>query len=196
MAIEVGAKKKPFIVHKDLLGHYSDYFGAAFNGSFKEAIEGKLSLLDEFAEVFDIFNAFIYTNQLRDNDGVIGKDLSAITLVCLWLLGDRHLVPALQNAAADALMKSMAELNISPGNAMTLIYDQTIDGSPLRRLVLDSQVHRAACNKDNLAKWPQEALVDLAMAFSDRTPTSRKGSKIPVSHDKCCYHVHAEGEHC
>lgn len=61
VTIEVGPEKKAFIIHKDLLCFYSDYFRAAFNGSFKEAIDGKLSLPNEKAELFDIVNYFVYT---------------------------------------------------------------------------------------------------------------------------------------
>ncbi|THW60564.1 hypothetical protein D6D20_05711 [Aureobasidium pullulans] len=187
VTIEVGAEKKAFVIHKDLLSYYSDYFRAVFNGSFKESVVRKLCLVHEDVDVFDIFNAFVYTNQLRDKNGVIGKDLSTFMLVRLWLFGEQHLVPALQNAAADALMERMAEYDKSPFSIMTHIYALTIDGSPLRRLVIDSQVHRAACNKDHLAKWPQEALVDLAMAFSDRTPTSRRALlDEEVSYRKTC----------
>lgn len=47
MTVEVGPDKTAFKIHKDLLVFYSDYFRGAFNGSFQEAVEGKLSLPDE-----------------------------------------------------------------------------------------------------------------------------------------------------
>lgn len=40
----VGPKKKAYTLHKELLCFYSDYFRAAFNGSFKEATERKIEV--------------------------------------------------------------------------------------------------------------------------------------------------------
>jgi len=46
VAIEVGPEKKQYQVHKDILCHYSEYFPAAFNGSWKESEDKTTPLLD------------------------------------------------------------------------------------------------------------------------------------------------------
>ncbi|THX02282.1 hypothetical protein D6D13_08370 [Aureobasidium pullulans] len=102
VVVEVGLEKQAFSIHKDLLCFYSDYFRGAFDSGFKEAVEGKLSLPTEDPAIFDIFNGFIYTRQLRDATGVQGPDLLFGTLVALWIFGDKYIVPALQNKAIDA----------------------------------------------------------------------------------------------
>ncbi|KAI5257060.1 hypothetical protein E4T42_01325 [Aureobasidium subglaciale] len=86
VTIEVGPNEQVFSIHKDLLSFYSDYFRGAFENGFKEAVEGKMSLLDEDPETFYIFNTFVYTRGLRNAQGLEGSKLSFSTLIDLWLL--------------------------------------------------------------------------------------------------------------
>jgi hypothetical protein len=101
VTIEVGPEKKVYVMHKDLLVFYSDYFRAAFNGTFKEATEGKISLPDEREDVFDIFNHFIYSRRIADQTD---DELSWDQLIGVWLFGDKYIVPSLQNVVMDAFI--------------------------------------------------------------------------------------------
>ncbi|KAF2098500.1 hypothetical protein NA57DRAFT_75742 [Rhizodiscina lignyota] len=64
VTITVGSEKKAFVVHKDLICHYSKYFKAAFGGNFKEAEEKKSNLPDVETETFEIFVAWLYKQKL------------------------------------------------------------------------------------------------------------------------------------
>ncbi|KAG9583452.1 hypothetical protein KCU77_g11236, partial [Aureobasidium melanogenum] len=198
VTITVGPQKKAFVIHKDVLCFCSDYFRAAFNGSFKEAIEGKLSLPDEDADLFYIVNGFVYTRQLRQEDRQTGPQLSHRTLGQLWAFGDRYLMPALQNTAMDACIKRISLSNNGwfTGESMEREYGQTSEGSPLRRFLVDWQAHKSEQSKERLGQWPQEALVDLATTLSSMKSEHRGINKLPDDRGKCYYHVHAEGEHC
>lgn len=57
--IIVGPNEVVFTLPKDLLGYYSPYFKACFNGSFKEGKEGVLRLPDENPEHFKILAEYI-----------------------------------------------------------------------------------------------------------------------------------------
>lgn len=183
-----------------MLCFYSDYFHRAFNGSFKEAVEGKLSLPDADADLFYIVNGFLYTRQLRSQDNKTGPDLDFATLGSLWGFGDRYLMPLLQNTAMDAYIIKFSTLNGThgtlPSELMARRYRQTSTGSPFRKFLVDWQAHRSKQTKDTLDRWPQEALADLAMVFFSMKPENRGINKMPADRDKCYYHVHAEGEHC
>lgn len=61
MTLIVGKKKKAYTLHKDLLCFYSDYFRAAFNGSFKEAAERKLELPNVEEHIFEGAQLWLYT---------------------------------------------------------------------------------------------------------------------------------------
>ncbi|THV89821.1 hypothetical protein D6D25_09743, partial [Aureobasidium pullulans] len=137
VTVEVGSEQRSFAIHKDLLCFYSDYFRAAFNGSFKEAAEGKISLPDCDAKIFYIFNGFLYTRELCSEAGKTGLELSSTTLSELWVFGDVHLVPALQNLAIDCLIGRIQTLGSLLNTKVPYIYRRTVAGSPLRRMAVD-----------------------------------------------------------
>lgn len=64
----VDSGQEKFILHKDLLCFYSDFFRAAFNGSFKEATEGKVELPDVEVEIFEAFQVWLYSRTLYNTD--------------------------------------------------------------------------------------------------------------------------------
>ncbi|KAG9644618.1 hypothetical protein KCU64_g11259, partial [Aureobasidium melanogenum] len=183
---EVGPEKKAFVIHKDLLFFYSDHFRTAFKGSFKEAIEGKLSLPDADADLFYIVNGFLYTRQLRQQDNRMGPNLNGVTLGDLWVFGDRYLMPLLQNTVMDAYIKKASMLNsFFTSGTMTRRYRQTSTGSQLRRFLVDWQAHRSIQFKEVLEQWPQEALADLAIKLSSMKPEHRGINRLPDDRDKC-----------
>ncbi|KAG9958544.1 hypothetical protein KCU61_g8214, partial [Aureobasidium melanogenum] len=206
VTIEVGSEKKKFVIHKDILTFYSDFFRGAFNGSFMEATEGKLSLPDVEVEIFDIFNQFLYTGCLADGQG---HALRSIRLIKLWLFGDRFIVPCLQNSAIDALGKRFSIKHSLPTSFTKLVWENTLPSAPLRKYMLDTVVHTAdvevILSSGHEEYWTHEALVDLAKAlyneqvvgdieYAEQDPDS----DFPTmpKRDKCYYHVHAEGEKC
>ena len=190
MVVEVGLEKQAFSIHKDLLCFYSDYFRGAFDSGFKEAVEGKLSLPTEDPAVFDIFNGFIYTRQLRDATDVQGPDLSFTTLVALWIFGDKYIVPALQNKAIDAFKERSDKLKCIPWHShLRTIYDNTLHGSPLRRIMTDMMAYETTVSSKSRDKimevYPLEALVDLAFTLSDK---SKEDVGLPAAKKARCVH--------
>jgi len=81
-------------VHKNFITHYSPYFDAAFNGNFAEGQSQKLDLEDTEPHVFGTFVNWLYSQNIENAEGEIPDDS---TLVNLWLLADKCLVPKLQN---------------------------------------------------------------------------------------------------
>ena len=139
VTIEVGNDKKQFVIHKDLLTFYSDYFRGAFNSSFKEGAEGKLSLLDVDVEVFDIFHKFLYTGCLADGEG---HKISSRKLIRLWLFGDQFMIPCFQNSVVDAILKRMDVALVIPDiTCIKLVWENTLRSAPLRKFMLDIQVY-------------------------------------------------------
>ncbi|KAH0161675.1 hypothetical protein KCU67_g6240, partial [Aureobasidium melanogenum] len=200
VTVEIGIEKKAFHIHKDLLTYYSDYFRGAFNGSFVEATKGKISLVDEHVDVFDVVNQFVYTRQLSDGaDSAMGWEL----LIRVWIFGDKYLMPCLQNKAMNALIQKNRDAKFIPTLQLKIIYDNTLPGSPLRKFVLDLVTYKVSDmdasmqknNKDN--RWPYEALVDLVKALGAKKKENVGVYKLPEERKgKCYYHVHNDGERC
>jgi len=198
--VVTGSKKKSYSLHKGLLCFYSDYFRAAFNGSFKEATDGKIELMDVEPEVFDIFQVWLYSRRLQASQK---PALFYMTLAQLWVFGDKHQIPLLQNEVMDEIFARRAKLSVFHTPLVKLAYEQTPVGSPLRKAVIEMVGHRMrlqehggafqlSCQSD----WSVESLIDLVHVLDK----IRKENKLvfpamPVR-DKCFFHVHGKDEHC
>jgi hypothetical protein len=198
VTVEVGAEKKAFSVHKDLLIFYSDYFRGAFNGSFSEAASGKISLVDESGDVFDVINRFIYTRQLSDD---IESDLEFEMLIKAWLFGDKYLMPSLQNRVMSVLIEKIAKNDELPTPHLELIYNNTLPGSPLRKLLVDYTAYEGDMEdvvaSDGGERWPHEALVDLVVVMGAMREEGIGIYLLPHAHQhRCYYHIHPDGENC
>ncbi|KAH0172450.1 hypothetical protein KCU67_g1728, partial [Aureobasidium melanogenum] len=199
VTVEIGSEKKAYSIHKDLLVFYSDYFRAAFNGSFTEAAEGKIRLPHERVEVFNIVTNFVYTRQLSDG---VDCDIAWELLCRLWIFGDKYLMPALQNKAMSTLIEQNRKLKVIPVHCVKLIYDNTLPGSPLRKIVVDWTAYKTdmlefmALEKEN-PRWTREALVDLVLTMGAKTKEDIGRYALPEGNNgKCYYHVHKDGEQC
>ncbi|KAG9524966.1 hypothetical protein KCV07_g1424, partial [Aureobasidium melanogenum] len=199
VTVEIGTEKKAFHIHKDLLTYYSDYFRGALNGSFVEATKGKISLVDERVDTFDVVNQFVYTRQLSDE---ADHDLNWELLIRVWIFGDKYLMPCLQNRAMNALIQKNREAKFVPTLQLKTIYENTLPGSPLRKLVVDLVTYKVGDmdevmqrNDDN--RWPYEALVDLVKALGAKKKEYVGSFRLPeANRHKCYYHVHQDGEQC
>ncbi|KAI4743409.1 hypothetical protein E4T50_06207 [Aureobasidium sp. EXF-12298] len=208
VSLLVGPNKEKYNLHKGLLCFYSDFFRAAFKGSFKEAEEGKIELPDVGTEVFEAFQVWLYSRSLRvsENHGDSSDRppfLSFHTLAHLWVLGDKYQIPLLQNCAIDALLEKLKEENKFSTGVVAIAYTGTMVGSPLRKLAIDihvlKMIHKPGENcifrESCLPDWSKESLVDFAHGVSEAWERKLPQYVWP-STEKCHYHVHATGEHC
>ncbi|KAI4738483.1 hypothetical protein E4T50_11053 [Aureobasidium sp. EXF-12298] len=194
VTIVVGAAKKEFIVHKDLLVFYSDYFQAAFNGSFVEATERKIDLFDTDQEIFDHFHTWLYTRKLASENDV---PLLWNELVNLWVFGDRFQVPMLQNCVMDKLLdKANLGRTQSILPAIRPAYEKTVGGSLLRKAIIELLVYRLEfTDADFTKRFTFEILEDIVKeTIAARKDEIAYGSSR--SRDRCFFHVHGKDEHC
>ncbi|KAH0363443.1 hypothetical protein KCU65_g7390, partial [Aureobasidium melanogenum] len=188
----VGTEKKPYTVHKDLLCFYSDYFRAAFQGSFKEAAERKIDILGVRNDIFEHFQVWLYTRRLDF------ATLSFEAIVRLWIFGDQHQISLLQNYTVDCLFYKRVKENVFPTNVVPFIYDNTPTGSALRRAVIEiaSSLALQDPERNTLSpeRWSVESLIDLVRVI-DARPRDLGKYALP-KRDKCFFHVHGKDEHC
>ena len=205
----IGTTKERYVLHKDLLCFYSDFFRAAFNSSFKEATEREIELPDTEIEVFEAFQVWLYTQDLPQNEALpTSVYLEWPLLIKLWVFGDRYQIPLLQNNAIDAITDKANKDNTVPIFWINLTYENTVPGSRLRKAITDIMVYRSkmpgSTDVENIASsclqnsryWPKEACLDvmaeMSLAWKNKAP--RFGSAIKK--EKCHYHVHYGDEHC
>jgi hypothetical protein len=147
--------------------------------------------------VFERFVFWLYTNKITDGALASSPDI----MVNLWLFADRRDIPLVVNEMIDALHVDIARSWIMPTNQIENIYENTSEGSALRRMLMwsmsstsDARILKAEfC----VEKWPREALMDmlrLVMATRPAPVTSQvqcgKASMCPT------YHIHEYGATC
>ena len=181
--VKVGPNRSLFRFHKKILCNAALYFEAAFKGGFVEAKDQALLLPDESPVMFKLFELWVYTGNFLAKDES-EADISWLSLLDLYIFGEKCGVPDLQNAAIDVLIDKQSSQKIIPTDTLVRIYDNTPEDSSLRRLFVDwmanlvnlipndkyaSEPAEARChwfNEESRDKYPKDFLFDLAIAQS------------------------------
>ncbi|KAL8787675.1 MAG: hypothetical protein Q9213_002106 [Squamulea squamosa] len=156
VTVVAGAAETPFHIHRGLLMSKSAFFDAALTGSWKEATEGKIRLIDDDPEIFSSYVLWIYNQDWKSSRN--GEELCFDACCHLYVLADKLGSEALENSAIDQLCQYAAR--DAPGwmpKTVRYVYDTTSPGSPLRRLMADFLAWEM-----NLSEF--KGLVDLAPA--------------------------------
>lgn len=148
----IGAKKEHFIIHKEF-ACVSPFLEAAFNGEFIEGRTSTYVLEDIEPPVFRLFAQFLFKgtvvfschNKDPEDDSSPKWDTNHPMncseqdklSVRLWVLGDRFLMPALQNVVLEQMIRAYGRCNSMTPDVCKYIYDNTSIDSPSRRLLLD-----------------------------------------------------------
>ncbi|KAF4614415.1 hypothetical protein G7Y89_g15323 [Cudoniella acicularis] len=99
------------------------------------------------------------------------------SLVQLWILGEKLVIPKLQNLATDKLVLVCSSSKFPTlMSSIDIIYKNTADGSPLRRLAVDSCAWMMQSDVFKKLKniFTKDFLIDLTMTFSRATSPLEK----------------------
>ncbi|KAE9376555.1 hypothetical protein N431DRAFT_331169, partial [Stipitochalara longipes BDJ] len=183
-----GSEAQTFKVHKDTICYYSPFFASAFNGHFLEGQSQSMKLDDFDGSVFGLLVAWLYTMTISDDDIEIkaqtetsstsnskpiaidssntsarGKD--ALRLAKLWVLGQRFLIPDIQNSVIALLHPILNAYNQLPVAQLKEIVEYAYSGEydELRLLVVEVLAFAVPQTAfSGIAKrLPQPALVDV-----------------------------------
>ncbi|KAL8669249.1 MAG: hypothetical protein Q9168_006149 [Polycauliona sp. 1 TL-2023] len=210
VAIHVGYDDRPFHIHKKLLCSKSTYFNAAFEGSFKEASEKKLHLLDEDSNIFQFYARWIYNQDLE----LGGKEheMFDVDACChVYILADKLGSESLQNLVMDVIHHNAITYRRSSPDHLTTnrfinlcsetinyVYDNTPPSSHLRDILVHTLAWEIQVKKlPDLCNAPSEFLFAALEICSYRLPYRLKGEKGPLDKDLCAtYHFHSDGHSC
>lgn len=172
VALIVGKESnvKKLVLHKEAACLYSPVFAAAFNSTFLEGQtqEYRLEEVNEGAAQFLVqwlYNQELTITQL--DDGKYNQD-EVESLIQLYILADKLLLPCLQNLTLSELWKVCHKSKFAHSYNFHYMYANTGPGSPLRRFVVDHCAstlcsHDYGLSSDN---FPKEMLVDLAAVLA------------------------------
>ncbi|KAL6707974.1 hypothetical protein ACN47E_003648 [Coniothyrium glycines] len=148
----VGKEEKKFVLHEKLLVHYSGFFRAALTGKFKEAEEKVARLLDDDADVFEMFVHWLYHGDFPDRARADDAGLLEILedrdssladpdwLVLLYLFGQQDMVDQLQNETLNALfdlIQNNENARLPSPTVIDQAWEQLPDTSPMKHLLVE-----------------------------------------------------------
>ena len=167
-------------------------------GGFKESKDQVVELPDDDPVAFSHFQLWLYTGNIIESHEC-PKDITWKVLISLYLFGDVRGIPKLQNEAIDLFIDKNAAMSQVPGDRLNLIYENTLDGSPLRKLMVDLFTFNTILtndywfNEQRKALYPQQFLIDLVKSLYE----ARIGTKTKItdfSAVRSNYHIHDDGK--
>ena len=195
--IKVGPSNTMFKIHKGHLCDRASYFRAVYQnpGDWKEKSEG-LTLETVDPDTFQRFILWLYFNNVLDNFESV-QSVPGLELINCYFFADQRNIPAMQNHVIDTILERVKTTKIIFVKHQRLIWENTPDGSPLRRLLVDSLAMTATAIPEMLQtdeKWKiftKSFLADVLVAKC-RHPTIISGAEFVKR--RCEYHIHDETE--
>lgn len=139
-----------FSVHKGYICLASPVFAAAFNGKFLEGESQSMRLDDVDPAVFGLLVHWTYYQKfdMPIAEGQEGKSTADYEkLAELWILGQRMIMPALQNYVVDIILNSLSEQDLWDGSNFGRLMEVAAENdpqSPLSTLAINAMVYSSA----------------------------------------------------
>ncbi len=203
--IYVGASKRHWALHRNLLCHHSTFFQDQFGEEEHSEKGGKLELLDDDPKAFELLVKWLYQGHIDDVSSMPMDRKWDYADSCqkLYVLCDKIGLPQLKNFAIDQFRKGCNQAGLVPGpDEMKEIYDTTRLGSPFRRLVSKiaaRQIMDPDSSQDASAyKMCFEGSPDFAIDVVNAIREAAGGMLFadPTEGDACPYHEHEDGRSC
>jgi hypothetical protein len=164
--------KTKFCLNREELCDCSPYFKAALAGSFREATEQEVQLVDHDDETFEIFVRWL------KGESVSKFEEFDWSLLCrFFILMDYLGISSVEKTLLGILRSKRHKSGRIPISRLPLIYNNTPHNSPLRRLwigwVMECPAPEIFDNKE--WEFPEEFLRELVVALMrDRERIARK----------------------
>lgn len=210
ITVFVGAGAERFVAHRGSLTKSSPLFQATLSSRWKESRETKVHLPDQDPIAFSIYLNWLYGGfvaLLQDGEEIVtwmdeeGKQLEYPgdrfkRLIQSYILGAYIQDDEFCNSIVNSYFELSKATEDCPGvDECNLAFDQLIDTSPMRLLVLHDVTftlhHR--CLVPMIDHFRAEFVRAMALvAVQDMY----KQRNCPEHRGRCYYHVHAEGKEC
>ncbi|KAK5710624.1 hypothetical protein LTR17_018799 [Elasticomyces elasticus] len=201
VTVVVGPERECFIVHKHLICRSSAFFKAATSLEWQNNNKKSIELPDDDPKIFGAYLLSLYTTTITPQ----AKEAADLwdELAMLYVLADKLRDLKTANLILEQIMTiSDQHKRIAGNKTITKIYANTTDGSPLRRLVVDYQLHEPTVMPPSSAlhDLPKHYLQDFLTAYLRvKTGAELMTSVKDLGHQqltkvmpKCRYHQHDE----
>ena len=204
--IFVGAERKKYHLHRDLLCGRSEFFKASFMGSFKEAGAEEMALPEDNVVSFELLVGWLYGGSLIRISSE--KELPAYT--DLVILAQKLCLEQLQNETMDHIVRFYR--TSSPqvtAHTIRSIYEKTSEEDPLRKLIIRCASWTVVSKKTTVLDSDIQSLLegggDIAVDFTSLLATYYSRALLhdcyidnsdPRRLPSCLYHKHKSTPSC
>ena len=202
--IFVGAERKRYHLHRDLLCDRSDYFTACFIGEFREAQENELSLPEDNIESFDLLVQWLYGAPLKK----ISSNADVPVYLNLHVLADKLCLEYLQNETMDLILKfhrtTPYKIDVESLHQISQDFTRCATYKYLLDLAAWSTVsnnHKITPDFKSLIREGGDFAVDFTIRLS-LIYRATKGDPVPIAncdprtYSNCFYHKHQSTPVC
>ena len=164
-----GPDEVPFGIHKDLICAKSAFFSKHFEAQNNDQLEHVVKLPEVDTEVFGLAQNFIYTRSVFSNDETPPPGYD--TLISLYKMASRLEFHGLCDETLEAMRECRRITQHIPATPLLVqVWEDTPDGSPLRRLLLQwaAEYVRSSESREEFTKsLPHNVLSDLVVVMSN-----------------------------
>ncbi|KAK3684536.1 hypothetical protein LTR37_020178 [Vermiconidia calcicola] len=158
----------------------------------------------EDPETFRVFQYWLYNRQFHSDKAEEVENMSFSTIINLWIFGDAHEIPLLQNAALNVLREKIVQAWVVPTYEIRKIYDNTLPESLLRKFMVEITAYigyaRSLLAPGTEDNWIHEALCDLLEALWVPQPhplhqggfTAVGSVQVPCTRGGCSVQAHKD----
>ena len=125
-----------FAIHENLITSTSEFVALALGKDWKEAKDRMIPLPDDNPEVFELLQDWLYSRTITSKNTTHSeKDASEYKLlVSAYILGDKFGIVDFKDAVIDCIIVKLRFTGRFDPRLTNLVYDNTTEKSPLRRL--------------------------------------------------------------
>ncbi|KAL8886721.1 MAG: hypothetical protein Q9215_005600 [Flavoplaca cf. flavocitrina] len=195
--IKVGPSDRIFKAHRGLLCERASYFKAILGnpGNWKENHEG-LALKEVKPEIFQRFLLWLYFGNILDNNET-AQSVAGTTLIHCYFFADERGVPGMHNHVIDTFLARIETTEIIFTKYQRLIWVNTPDGAPLRRLLVDAlammgtNIPEVMQTEEDQEQYDKSFITDVLVAKCKHPMTINLREFVKR---RCEYHIHDERE--
>ena len=175
VAIAIGPNKKVFRLHKDILCSESEYFCTAYNGLWKEAVEG-VTLEDVEVEVFSIFVHWLYTQQMPTYEDNRKYDISedfGFMLLKAYVFANRFLIADYERIVHNLFIDHIFDCECAMYKQIIFAYENLPKDSLILELMVETQCLYWSTTLDNEVETqsrldlPKEFFIQVMVRFAE-----------------------------
>ncbi|KAK3621713.1 hypothetical protein LTR56_022477 [Elasticomyces elasticus] len=191
---------KRFAMHESIVRPASDFVNMALSRDWKEARERVIPLSEDEPETFTIYQTWLYTHIVDAHalkSSTNSCDVYQRLFKC-YILAEKLLDAIFKDCVMDAILNTLQANPLFDANLSNLVYENTPEGSPLRRLLCEIYVWCATerwLAEDVVTEEVHPSLMTDVMKMQMGFFRGQRPEQVPFLGHACAYHAH-EGGSC